>query len=436
MRLPALLGGLVLALVLAPGCKGKSKAGANKDATTVMVSPQRQAAARGGNPPPMRPPQIEAPLPVAQPPADAEKISGVENAPHAVIYIKRLKPGSGERPGRNDTVKVNFTGWRTSGETYVSTTVRKRPVTQSLAVLAPGFAVAVASMQPGERAMMWIPPELGYLGQPTDTPETTVYEVELVSFERGPVTPSDVANPPAGAKKTASGIPYTQVKAGTGKVKPRSYDLVELAYSAWSSSGRLFDSSEVTKQPRRSFPFAEPLAVEEVLRTMVVGQRVRLWLPATQLDKLPTTPDGQVCYEVELLAVSPKTAPPPTPADVAAPPATAARTPRGVAYRVLKPGTGTVHPVASDRLKVHYTGWLTSGRVFDSSEVRGGPEAIVSSKMFPGWAEAMATMTVGGRSRFWIPVELAYDNKPGAPPGMLVFEVELLEILQPPARGK
>jgi peptidylprolyl isomerase len=418
---------IACACLLVLACQGKAKK--KSDDPTVSVSPQADAGSKRLQPP-ARPPKVPPPLPVDKPPPDAEELTGVEGAPRAVIHIKRLTPGSGEKPGRNDTVRLNFTGWRLNGETYVTTTVRKRPVTQSLAVLAPGFAVAVASMRKGERAMMWIPPELGYMGKPADTPETTVYEVELVDFERGPPTPPDVAMAPANAKKTPSGIPYAVVEPGTGKTRPRSFDVVTISYSAWSSTGRLFDSSEIVKQPKKTFPFREAIAVEEVLTTMVKGQRVRLWLPASQLEQMPGTPEGQVCFEVELLEVLPKQAPPPTPRSVAAPPANAKKTKNGVAYEVLKKGTGTVHPTVKNRVKVNYTGWLTSGRLFDSSEVHGQPTGLTLSKAIPGFVEGMGEMVEGDRIRMWIPVELAYDNAPGSPPGMLVFEVELLEILQ------
>jgi len=54
------------------------------------------------------------------------------------------------------------------------------------------------------------------------------------------------------------------------------------------------------------------------------------------------------------------------------------------------------------------------------------------AKLIPGLAEGLLTMVVGERTRFWVPVELAYNHEPGSPPGMLVFEVELLEIMAPP----
>ncbi len=432
-------GRAIVALAVAAGVTvavGGCQRNADKqpEATrTIKVNPT--APRPGSAAPPMRAPQIKPPLAVAQPPADAEQISGIEGAPQGTIYIKRLVAGAGANPGRNDTVRLNFTGWRTSGETFMSTTVRKRPVEQSLARLAPGFAAAVASMKKGERAMMWIPPALGYLGPPTDTPETTVYEVELVDFEAAPTTPPDVSTPPANGARTASGAVHVTVKRGTGKDRPRFHDLVTMHYSAWSSSGRLFDSSELTKQPKQTFVFREPPGLEEVLTTMVVGERKRVWLPAGQIEMLPTTPAGALCYEIELLSLRAMHAPPAVPRDVAAPPTGAQKTAQGVFYKVLHPGTGTAHPGPTDQVKVQYTGWTTDGRLFDSSIVRGEPADLTVNRVIPGWTEGLQTMVTGERTRFWIPVELANKNEPGSPKGMLVFDVELLEIRAAPPPG-
>jgi FKBP-type peptidyl-prolyl cis-trans isomerase len=416
--------GLTLTLVLAlAACqsKGKGKASRRDAGVTVEVNPQAPQA--------LRAPQIKPPLPVDKPPGDAEQISGVEGGPSAVIHIKRLAPGTGERPHKNDTVSLNFTGWRTDGETFVTTTVRKRPVQQSLARLAPGFSAAVVTMQKGERAMVWIPPELGYMGAPQSTPETTVYEVELVEIEPGPPTPPDVAAPPAGAKKTSQGVAYVRVRAGTGKDRPRFHDFVQLSYSAWTATGRLVDSTVVTKQPKQTFVFRETPAFEEVVRTMTVGEVVRVWMPEQLIEQMPPMAQGTLCYELELLALKQTPAPPLAPRDVAAPPASAKKTAKGVFYKELKPGTGTVHPAVTDKVKVHYTGWTTDGRIFDSSIVRGEPTALQVSRALPGWTEALPTMVVGQKTRFWIPVELGFDNQPGQPKGMLVFDMELVEIL-------
>jgi peptidylprolyl isomerase len=77
---------------------------------------------------------------------------------------------------------------------------------------------------------------------------------------------------------------------------------------------------------------------------------------------------------------------------------------------------------------VHYSGWTTNGELFDSSVQRGEPATFPLNKVIPGWTEGVQMMVVGEKRRFWIPVQLAYNNQPGMPKGMLVFDVELLAI--------
>lgn len=119
---------------------------------------------------------------------------------------------------------------------------------------------------------------------------------------------------------------------------------------------------------------------------------------------------------------------PPTPTDVAAPPAEAKTTPSGLAWRVLTPGNGTEHPSRSSSVTVHYSGWTTDGEMFDSSVRRGSPSTFGVSQVIPGWTEGVQLMVVGEKSRFWIPEGLAYKGVPGRPQGMLVFDIELLAI--------
>jgi len=85
---------------------------------------------------------------------------------------------------------------------------------------------------------------------------------------------------------------------------------------------------------------------------------------------------------------------------------------------------------ATSNVTVHYTGWTTDGKMFDSSVVRGEPSTFPLDKVIKGWTEGVQMMVVGEKRRFWIPANLAYgDNpRPGAPKGMLVFDVELLSI--------
>ena len=118
----------------------------------------------------------------------------------------------------------------------------------------------------------------------------------------------------------------------------------------------------------------------------------------------------------------------PAPADVAAAPADAQTTASGLASKVIKAGTGKVHPAAADTVKVHYSGWTTDGKMFDSSVVRGKPSTFGLNRVIKGWTEGLQLMVAGDKFRFWIPTELAYQGRPGKPAGMLVFDVELISI--------
>src|SRR5258706_184808 len=130
---------------------------------------------------------------------------------------------------------------------------------------------------------------------------------------------------------------------------------------------------------------------------------------------------------VPLSAQAPKQSVATPPPDVAAPPADAAKTPTGLASKVVTPGTGKTHPGKTDVVTVHYTGWQTDGKMFDSSVARGQPASFGLGDVIKGWTEGVQLMVQGEKTRFWIPQDLAYKGE-RAPYGVLVFDVELLEI--------
>lgn len=118
----------------------------------------------------------------------------------------------------------------------------------------------------------------------------------------------------------------------------------------------------------------------------------------------------------------------PAPSDVAAAPSDATVTSSGLVTKVLTKGTGTIHPTATSQVSVHYTGWTTDGKMFDSSVTRGEPASFGLNQVIAGWTEGVQLMVVGEKRRMWIPENLAYKGQSGMPAGMLVFDVELLEI--------
>lgn len=103
----------------------------------------------------------------------------------------------------------------------------------------------------------------------------------------------------------------------------------------------------------------------------------------------------------------------------------------GLQYEVLKRGTGTVSPKATDKVEVHYHGTFTDGRVFDSSVDRGKTSSFGLSQVIAGWTEGLQYMHEGDKFKFYIPYNLAYGDK-GRPSikgfSTLLFEVELFKI--------
>ena len=136
-------------------------------------------------------------------------------------------------------------------------------------------------------------------------------------------------------------------------------------------------------------------------------------------------------FDVELLDIKKMPDRSPVPEDVAAAPADAKKTASGLAYKFLKHGKGKEHPTADSTVEVHYSGWTTDGKMFDSSVKRGEPASFPLNGVIKGWTEGVQLMVVGDKARFWIPGALAYGDKPtrpGTPAGPLVFDVELLSI--------
>lgn len=106
----------------------------------------------------------------------------------------------------------------------------------------------------------------------------------------------------------------------------------------------------------------------------------------------------------------------------------------GLQYEVIKEGTGP-KPNDSSTVSVHYHGTLIDGTVFDSSVDRGNPAQFPLNRVIKGWQEGIQLMSVGSKYKFWIPSELGYGDNGGGgvikPGALLIFEVELLKIVDP-----
>jgi peptidylprolyl isomerase len=252
---------------------------------------------------------------------------------------------------------------------------------------------------------------------------------------KGIPAPPDVTAAPADAEKSASGLASKVLKRGSGTEHPGPEDAVMVDYTGWMTDGKMFESS-VTRGGYGEFPLNQVMkGWTEGLQLMVAGEKRRFWIPANlaygNTPRRPGGPFGTLVFDVELRGIKKAPPAPPVPKDVAGPPKDAKKTASGLAYKVLTKGKGKVHPNANSIVKVHYSGWTTDGKRFDSSVVRGQPSEFRLGGVIPGWTEGLQLMVEGEKTRLWIPGQLGYGDQPGPagrPYGMLVFDIELLEI--------
>jgi FKBP-type peptidyl-prolyl cis-trans isomerase len=373
----------------------------------------------------------EAPSDVKAPPADATKTA-------SGLASKVLQAGKGsDKPSATDTVTVHYSGWTTDGKLFDSSVSRGQPASFPLNGVIKGWTEGLQLMVEGEKRRFWIPADLAYGESPGGGRPggMLVFDVELLSIKRAPKAPdapADVAKAPDDAVKTPSGLASKVIQPGTGSNKPSAADTVTVHYTGWTTDGKMFDSSITRGQPA-SFPLNGVIkGWTEGVQLMAEGEKRRFWIPADlAYGENPGggRPGGTLVFDVELLSI--KTAPK-APEDVAKAPDNAEKTASGIASRVLAKGTGKVHPKATDQVKVHYSGWTTDGRLFDSSVQRGEPIVFPLDQVIPGWTEGVQLMVEGEKRRLWIPAALAYGENapPGAPAGTLVFDIELIQIVK------
>lgn len=106
----------------------------------------------------------------------------------------------------------------------------------------------------------------------------------------------------------------------------------------------------------------------------------------------------------------------------------------GLQYEIINKGDGAI-PIAANKVKVHYTGMLIGGKVFDSSVERGEPTTFGVTQVIKGWQQVLQLMPVGSKWKVFIPQDLAYGQRGAGggeipPYSALIFEMELLEIIE------
>jgi FKBP-type peptidyl-prolyl cis-trans isomerase len=243
-----------------------------------------------------------------------------------------------------------------------------------------------------------------------------------------PPAPADLDQPSAGAESLGiAGFYAKQLTAPTASMAVAEGDNVRIRYTIWASpGGKVVDwiaapGTAVTPL-HRMFD-----GLRLVLQQMQPGETRRVWIPESLGAAGRVPAGGHLVVDIDLVEII---RPPSAPHDVSAAPANATVTKSGLAYVVLKPGTGTKHPKGNSTVQVQYSGWTSDGKLVDSSVTRGEASELSLEAVIAGWREGMALMTEGEKVRFWIPSELAYHGTPNKPQGMLVFDIELLKIVK------
>jgi len=241
-------------------------------------------------------PPLPAPDDVAAAPADAIKTSS------GLAYKLLERSGGHEKPNPWDHVSIRYAGWSSDGAPVESS--RGEPATFAVESVLPGWREALPLLAVGDRARLWLPEALAHQGRVGEPRGPLVFDLELLSVTRKPEpprAPAHVAAAPPDAKKTRSGLAYRLLRHGDGKLRPSASDRVQVHYSAWTSDGKLFDSSVVRGKPA-TLPVSRVIpGWAEGLQLMTEGDKALFWIPE-QLAYAghEGSPRGLLVYEVEL----------------------------------------------------------------------------------------------------------------------------------------
>ena len=346
--------------------------------------------------------------------------------------------GNGKKTQKGDKISVHYTGKLTNDTVFDSSLKRGVPFTFRVGEgsVIQGWDEAFLLLNEGDKATIKIKPELGYGAQAQGSipaNSTLIFDVELLKIVQEAIKPFVIA-----AKDTittASGLKYAIVKANKGG-ETTTGKKVTVNYTGFLKDGKMFDSSHDRNQPLvvdigkgKLFP-----GLDEAIGLMRKGEQGRFIIPSQlafgERGGGPVPPNSDIIMDLEVVDV--KEIPVPVKYDTTG--VTPKTTASGLKYFEIKLSGNTEVPKAGQKVKVHYSGYLIDGKMFDSSVERGEPIEfpLGQGQVIPGWEEGIALMHKGDKFRLIIPYQLAYGEQgraPVIPPSaQLTFDVELVDI--------
>ncbi|MCO4763945.1 MAG: FKBP-type peptidyl-prolyl cis-trans isomerase [Myxococcales bacterium] len=281
------------------GMKAEEKPTDDKGADAGDEADAAPAAPSGPTKDEIRRARGKAPSNVAAAPADAKKTK-------SGIAFKILKAGTGTvKPSGDDSLQVKYSAWGTDGKRTSTTWKIKSqdPRELSFRKMIPGWKEMLGDMVVGERRLAWIPAKKAHLKKRSFKKGPRTVDFELVGLKVAPKAPKDLKRPPKDATKTASGLVYKKLKAGTGTVHPGPKADVKAKYAGWSRKGTCFDFTG----PKDVQTFNLDNVIRgwtEGVQLMVTGDKYRFWIPQKiAYDGMDGRPAGQLVFDIELVEI-------------------------------------------------------------------------------------------------------------------------------------
>ena len=353
-----------------------------------------------------------------------------------------LSEGDGKQvDGDSLFLTVHYTGQLADGTIFDSSIERGSSVTLPLEQVIPGWREGTQGMRVGGKRLLWVPTDQAYGEQgvpPLIAPNSDlVFEVELLDINRWSRLPETMPGKSSENEMMLleSGVQISDVATGTGAKVDTDHNFVRVNAKAYLTDGQvIYDSSQVggtEDLPVELFP-----GWRDGLQGLAIGGQRKIVIPwhQTLINGKPQQalpPGASIIFDVNLIAIDPwSSLPDPLPGWHATSAPTTSES--GLKSYEIEAGDGASPTGPETNVRVHYTGYLVDGSVFDSSYDRDQPVDFKLGQVIPGWSEGVGSMQVGSKRKLVIPSELAY-GKAGSPPAipphaLLIFDVELIDV--------
>lgn len=352
-----------------------------------------------------------------------------------------IETGNGDEPTAGDMVAVHYLGVLEDDTFFDNSYDREEPLTFNYGVgqVIKGWDEGIGLLKPGGIAFFVIPPKLGYgdsevLNIPSNS--TLYFILELVAVQKNEKLKAfntkgkdTISNP--------SGVKYIVVQEGEGE-KPTKSDWAYFHFTGYLPSGQIFDASVLRGEPVRINPGQIEFipAWDEIIQMMNPGSKYHVIVPPKMglgEQGLPgvVPPNTTLRFDIEMLSVSPKREIKPFDCE-------------GKDTVKLDSGLQIIHviegkgkePVEGDVVKIHFTGYLQNGEMFQSSLETDDPVifAVGQMQVIQGLDEAVKYLKPGGTMRVLVPWQLGYGEEGYLPlipeKENLVFDIELVSVVE------